>query len=715
MSASEHGAHLEYVAAGVHGGAEQAMAAPWVGGQIDELAEHGVLEDIDRHFARLLLRLHANHDAGEVVALAGAVTSAMHRNGHICLDVNQACSQPIVKLVERPEPRTEEERIPQAVAEMELPGRETLLGALRRSPMVDTTSGGTTGETRPGAAVTDDRPLVLDGERLYLQRLFDAEGKLAKRLLELAGRRKAVPDPDSVIESLYAGPPKDMPYPEATRALRSAMEQHLCIITGGPGTGKTTLAAKLIAALVRTGGARPRRIALAAPTGKAAARIQESVREKLGTPPLDAVERLFDFRPEAQTLHRLLLGRDGRLNRLDALVIDECSMADLSLTVRVVAALPEDCRLILLGDAHQLASVEPGAVFSDLCSAGLGGGTLEESVAWLTKNHRFGESTGIHQLAEAIKSGKAAEAVTVLASSTYPDARLKPLHPASGNQAPETPRRRNSSLRTGSASSQEKAAFEAYARQTAKLWADHIAEHIEGIGATLDGPTEEPQSGPAANAEGSGASASRLQPFPRERVLCSHRRGPFGVDRFNRIVEKDLARRQRERPRRLKAAAKVDAATNPARGATGGEVPVPPGDDEFPVGRPILVTRNDRQTNLMNGDTGIVVLDASGRKKVWFPELDRDSERRLVTPATLPPHESFFALTVHRAQGSEYDHLVFIPGPAESRVNSRELFYTAVTRAMKRVTVLGSEESVTRAVERATSRSTGLARRLGST
>ena len=176
---------------------------------------------------------------------------------------------------------------------------------------------------------------------------------------------------------------------------------------------------------------------------------------------------------------------------------------------------------------------------------------------------------------------------------------------------------------------------------------------------------------------GPGGETGPLSSF---RVLCAHRIGAFGAERFNQLVE-----------RRLRVLGLV------------------PSHDAFYPGRPILVTRNDPRTGLANGDTGVVLRDMDGRIQVWFPELeDAEGRPRLVTPARLPPHESFFAVTVHRAQGSEYDEVAVVPGPAESRVATRELLYTAVTRARRRVVVYGTEESVAAAVERGTERSSGL-------
>ncbi|MCY3972072.1 MAG: AAA family ATPase, partial [Acidobacteria bacterium] len=312
------------------------------------------------------------------------------------------------------------------------------------------------------------------------------------------------------------------------------------------------------------------------------------------------------------------------------LVVDECSMADLQLMVRLATALPEGCRLILLGDADQLASVEPGSVFSDLCRAG-DAGALAHCVTTLTKNYRFETQSDIGRLARAVVGGDADRALAVLRGGG--DARTR-LHPLEGETA-----------------------FDAFARESAGKWTAHMTKL---------------QKNPMG-----------ADPFPAERVLCSHRRGPFGTDRFNRLVERRLA-----------------------------EAGHRTGHDEFYVGRPIIVSRNDRQTNLSNGDTGVVVPGDSGQPRVWFPDLDRDGERYLVSPARLPQHESFFALTVHRAQGSEYDDLVFMPGDAASRVNTRELFYTAVTRARETVTVMAGRDAVRAGVLRTTSRATGLLDRL---
>ena len=582
---------------------------------IDALTEAGVLANIDRCFARLMMDLGADDD----VALAAATASAVHRGGHTCLDLRQA-GKPIVTMVEQPAAGHTAETPSAELKAVALPQRDTLRSALARSPVVSAEGRG------------DDqnwgRPLVLDGDRLYLHRLFEAERRLAERLLVLAASAGATPGVDSTISRMFDD--SEDRTREAVAALRTALERRLCIVTGGPGTGKTTLAAKLIAALVATGAAHPRRIGLAAPTGKAASRIQESVRGKLGDRPLDRVHGLDEFPAEAWTIHRLLASRTSRMQRLDALVVDECSMADLPLMVRLVTALPAQCRLILLGDANQLSSVEPGSVFGDLCRAGERG-PLSACVTTLQKNYRFRIDSGIGRLARAVVAGNADGVIRLLEHARDDETELLRL--------------------------EDQAAFDRFAWECGTEWNEHMA--------ALE------------------ANPEHASPFPARRVLCSHRRGPFGTDRFNRLVEHCLA----ELGRRSE-------------------------HDDFYVGRPIIVSRNDRQTNLSNGDTGVVLPVDSGQPQVWFPDLDRDGERHLVSPSRLPQHESFFALTVHRAQGSEYDEVILIPGDAESRVNARELFYTAVTRARRRVRVMASKAAVRAAVMRRTSRATGLLDRL---
>ena len=577
-----------------------------------DLCEVRAMADIDRYFARLLAELGADPATG----LAGAVASAMHRSGHACLPLARCAGQSILEVLEWSSAESgaggETSDPPERLHQARLPALADLKVALSESPVV---ACGKTFETK--------RPLVLDGDNLYLYRMFAAESRLAQRMRELA---QTADSPGRDI-ARWMREVLDEDSEAAIAAANIAVSRQLCIVTGGPGTGKTTLAASLIALLADSRLAEPRRIALAAPTGKAAARLQESVRTQFRTRALaERVPALRDFTPVASTLHRLLNRTDALI---DALLVDECSMVDMPLMARLLDGLKDGTRLILLGDAGQLSSVEPGSVFSDLCATDEAEASpLAPCIVRLTKSHRFGPTSGIGRLAGAIGQGDADSAIAVLKES--PDTALELLA--------------------------DEAGFDQFAHETAVEWAAHIGD------------------------------SGNKDAFPSRRVLCAHRRGPFGVNRFNRLVE-----------RRLRDTGCI------------------PPNDEFYPGRPIIVTRNDRATGLSNGDTGVVIRDSDNRRRVWFPDLaDQGGEdgRFLVSPSRLPQHESFFALTVHRAQGSEYDEVVFIPGDADSRVNTRELLYTAVTRARNKVTVYANESAVAAAIHRTTSRATGLPDRL---
>ncbi len=665
---------------------------------LHELYEQGHVADIDRHFASLVADLDGR--VGPELPLAAALASAWTRDGHACIALPEVAN--------RDWPQSGGVRLPALAPWIE---------ALETSPMV----------TRPGSA--DRRPLVLDARgRLYLERLWTAEQTVAAGLLALAESEASMPGAESgadepaerdrgrgetvqpkpgpegleaALDRLISDTPSEA---RARAAARTAACRRLCVVSGGPGTGKTTIAAAIVALLVELRLAAPSRIALAAPTGKAAARLQEAVRERHRVL-ASRVPALEGFEARATTVHRWLFSRDRERLPIDALVLDEGSMVDVTLMAKVLAALPDGARLVVLGDASQLASVQPGAVFADVCRAGAestgadsavgteaefqtGAGRSERvaaagadaggadaggadaggpdagdadagdadaggadvgsaetgrpavrapsplapCVVELVHNWRFDESGGIGRVAAAVVRGDASAVVAALRDPSDDSTELRPL--------PDSDR------------------FERLATTIAD---ERFAPALREMQANRD-PVGE---------------AGPLSAF---RVLCAHRIGAFGAERFNRLVE-----------RRLRTLGLV------------------PANEAFYPGRPVLVTRNDPRTGLSNGDTGFVVRDADRRVRVRFPELrDAEGRPRLVAPSRLPPHESFFAVTVHRAQGSEYDEVAVALGPAESRIATRELLYTAVTRARRRVVVYGSGESVAAAVERATERSSGL-------
>ena len=658
--------------------APRSAAAP----VLDVLHAEGHLADIDLHFGRLIAELDGSGEPE--LALAAALASAWTRDGHACLALSEVAG--------RDWPRAGAAR---------LPAFESWIEALDASSMV----------ARPGEG--EPCPLVLDRYgRLYLERLWAAEQAVADDLIRLAGDGAgAEPEGlDAALDRLFPGAePDDRP----RTAARAAVCRRLCVVSGGPGTGKTTTAAAIVALLIELGLAAPERVALAAPTGKAAARLQEAVRGWRQTL-LSRGPALEGFDPRATTVHRWLIHYARGSLAVDALILDEGSMVDLTLMAQVLRALPDGARLVLLGDASQLASVQPGSVFADLCRAGAGAGA-----------GAGGDGTGIGRIGAGVGAdGSETGTGRIGAGAEGDDAKLGKTGTGAGKAEPggtiikvgrvepgigETGEddgtpvpvgfplapcvvelvrnwrfdqrgglgRLAVAVARGDAPATvaalrdlsevavqlrplpDAAAFERLAVRFADEW---FAPALRAV-RTLRGPP----------AEGIG-------PLPSFRVLCAHRVGPFGAARFNRSVE-----------RRLRALGLVRA------------------HDAFYPGRPILVTRNDPRTRLSNGDTGVVLRDAAGRAQVWFPELeDADGGPRLVPPARLPPHESFFALTVHRAQGSEYDEVAVVPGPADSRVVTRELLYTAVTRARRRVVVYGSGESVAAAVERPTTRSTGL-------
>ena len=579
---------------------------------LDHLCAAGALADIDRAFAGLIAELSGDAALAPVAALA----SAAHRAGHVCLTLSECAGQRIVEAASAlPRGDVDLAELPEDAAQARLPALAALRSALRSSDAV--------------AEVGSDelRPLVLDADRLYLQRMFDAERSLAAAVRERAGVGIEDGD-DALVQRLFPEQSDE----EAAEAARIALRRRLCIVTGGPGAGKTTLAARIVALLVGSGIAKPRRIALAAPTGKAAARLEESVAAQVADLAA-AVPALRGHTPRATTLHRLL--QDADPLRVDALIVDECSMVDLVLAARLLQALPETARLVLLGDASQLASVQPGSVFSDLCAAGTSPKSpLAHCAARLSTSRRFDASGGIGRLAAAVVAGDIDGAEAALADQHDEQTALRPLASAE--------------------------AFDRLAERYARAQCASVIEALR--------TAPEPTTG---------------QPFPNLRVLCAHRRGPFGANRFNRLVE-----------RRLRQLLAIER------------------DEEFYLGRPLIVTRNDRQTGLANGDTGVVVRSADA-KAAWFPDLRQpNGDPMLISPARLPAHETFFALTVHRAQGSEYDEVDFVPGPAESPVNTRELLYTAITRARHKVTIHASSPAVRACVARTTTRSTGLQARL---
>jgi len=596
--------------------------------------------DLDRQFAGLMERLEG--DARPELRLAAALVSQRRSEGDVCLELARLAGQEFIDeagLVHR---------VPTlALWRVALRSARTVVGS-------------------PG----DVKPLILDEhDRLYLRRYWwyerevatalESRGRLKRETLELDSKRLT-----SLLQDLFPEAGESGPNWQRVAAF-AACQRRLCVISGGPGTGKTTTVVRILALLTELASPQTLRLAIAAPTGKAAARLQESLR----TQRADLLKRYpsaLRLPDEVKTLHRLLgpipgspYFRHDPANPLpiDVLVVDEASMVDLALMAKVLRAVPSHARIILLGDQDQLASVEAGNVLGDISAdpelncyspefaeafRATGGGelprrtgperALADTLVQLRKSHRFGRGSGIQRVSQAVNRG---DAEAVLSGLT---------DPGSG-EAGELIGRRLPSRRE---------------------LREALRERVGGgYGAVLRAPN------PVAALAG-------LSQF---RLLAAVREGPYGVNALNALTEEIL----RE------------------EGLLGRP-------EEWYSGRQVLVTANDYSVNLFNGDLGVVWRDDRGVPGVWFSEADGGSRR--VAPTRLPAHETAFALTVHKSQGSEFTEVLLILPDRSQRVLTRELIYTGLTRARQRTEVWFNGPVLREAIAHRTVRASGLRERL---
>ncbi|WP_183095080.1 exodeoxyribonuclease V subunit alpha [Nocardioides stalactiti] len=549
----------------------------------------GLLTAADVHAAARICALAGEED--EQVALAVAVTVRAARHGSVCVDLAELATG-------------------DGAADLPWPDRDGWQRAIEGSPLT-------------GAGV-----LRREGALLYLDRFWREEGQVRDDLLGRLGAPAPVVDEAALTATADRLFPEG--YDEQRAAALAAARQWTTVLTGGPGTGKTTTVAGLLALLAEQSEA-PLRIALTAPTGKASARLQQAVEESQAESRFDAADRDRLRGISASTLHRLLGWTPGSRNRFrhhrrnklphDVVVVDETSMVSLTMMARLLEAVRPDARLVLVGDADQLASVEAGAVLADLVQ-GLTS-RAPEAVTGLRTTHRFGESIGA--LAGALRVG---DPDRVLALLTEGDDRIELLDPV---------------------------------------------EHADGLRARL---LEHALAVRAAALAGDAEAA--LAAMDAHRLLCAHRDGPHGVAHWNRLTERLMADQD------------------------------PSVWQEWYAGRPILVTANDYGLGLFNGDTGVVVREGDRLRGVV---AGVGTHLRLAT-ARLGAVETLHAMTIHKSQGSQVSEVTLLLPPADSPLLTRELFYTAVTRAKDRVHVVGTPESVVAAVERRAQRASGLAHRL---
>lgn len=631
-----------------------------------------------------------------------ALGSSQLAQGHLCLDLAQALVKPDSLQNPGQVAKAASVELHAFVRQHQLPQLLDLFGAGRAWVEVRPTE---ISDPDPAAST----PFVLSGKRLYLRRYWQYEQHIAdfieqsSQLTQQLRQQIRANQVQSWLAQLF--PVQTFPTGNKLQsnpdwqqlACAMAVSSRFAVITGGPGTGKTTTVVKLLlllqqAQLAQHQATRPLTIRLAAPTGKAAARLSLSVTQALQklTGQLGWDEAVTVSIPtEAQTLHRLLgSGPDRaqfRYHRdfplpLDVLVVDEASMVDVAMFAAMLQALPSSARLILLGDKDQLASVEAGAVMAELCRDAELGGYSQQTADWLTTltgqqlpaqfvsyapqpleqqlvmlrtSHRFGADSGIGQLASAVNAGDDSAALTLL---QQPPADLSWLQ---------------------------------FSPDSTEF--SHLVQHgspNQALAAGFNGYLALVKNPPAATA--SAADFDRwalkvLQNFAAFQVLAAVRQGKFGVEQLNLRIAAILARQQL----------------------------IPRTEGWYP-GRPVMVVQNDYSTGLMNGDVGICLPRAETatgepQLRVVFVSADAKTPVRWMLPSRLPQVETVYAMTVHKSQGSEFGHVVLVLPEQGSRLLNRELIYTGITRAAQQFSLLCADGKVLQqAVQQRTERSGGL-------
>jgi len=613
----------------------------------------GWIRALDLALGRFLQELEPT--SSPLVLLAGVLTSHQLGRGHICADIDNLLSAPDTALSLPPDGEFGEALPDRPVELLQGLGRSEWLQALQTSTLV---------------SVGDlPAPLVLEpgSTRLYLYRQWGYEVAVANRIRD---RLDSLPVDEACVRQrlseLFKPVEDRLDWQQLACALVAG--RRFGIITGGPGTGKTTTVVRLLAllqSLSRDQG-RVLRIRLAAPTGKAAARLTESISGAVGQLE-DHLQQ--DIPLEVTTLHRLLGARPGTRRfvhtvdnplHADLVVVDEASMIDLEMMHQLLAALPARARLVLLGDKDQLASVEAGSVLGDLCEGADAGGytaatlallqrqtgldvaawqaaegeastqPLAQAIAMLRHSHRFGANSGIGALARAVNTGHPA-AVNQVLRQGYADLDLIVLK-GRDDQALE-----QLVLEGGS----QAATAEGDRPQGYRHYLQRLVDLRPGE------PTPEALEKWAREV---------LTAFARFQLLCALRRGPWGVEGLNERIAAALQR-----------AGLIERA------------------EGWYEGRPVLVSRNDYALGLMNGDIGITLaLPGDGGEqalRVVFPLAD--GSLKWVLPSRLQAVETVYAMTVHKSQGSEFAHTALLLPPAVNPVLTRELVYTGITRASR--------------------------------
>jgi len=596
--------------------------------QLRILQKQGMLTSLDTSFAQLMCRLAANES--HELAMAAALASHATANGHVCLDLSREAGKKIY--------------LPESEKSIQLPDYTEWLSVLNDMSVLG----------QPGEYC----PLILDDAgRLYLYRYWKYEQDLAQAL------HKRVGISHQSVDEIQLQKGFDLLFPASSAkqnwqkiAAAAAVLNQFSVISGGPGTGKTSTVIRILALLRQQPRGLDLNIALAAPTGKAAARMQEAIHQAKQRLPVD--ENIREAIPEeATTLHRLLGAsmdsiyfRHNKENPLpiDVLILDEASMVDVALMAKLMWALPAKAQLIMLGDKDQLSSVEAGAVLADICGQEHGFSTdfcarltrltgedlpsqkntessMADSILLLHHSYRFTDKSGIGQLAKAVNQGDCQYALSLLNKNELSDLSCH-------------------------------ADYERITVRAAECYQNYL-EYLK-----------------------QGKSMDELfAAFNSFRVLCALRSGPSGVTVLNQKIEAALAARNL-----------IDA------------------KNDYYAGRPIMITRNDYGLRLYNGDIGLLLPDpeCDGLLRVFFQ--CSDGVFRKIAPVSLPEHETVYAMTVHKSQGSEFEQVILVLPDEDSPLLSRELIYTGITRAKSRFELYAENEILLTAVQRKLSRTTGL-------
>jgi exodeoxyribonuclease V alpha subunit len=590
---------------------------------------------LDRQFADLMQKLSGAYSP-ELV-LAARLASNQIGEGSICVHIPSIAGKNIFNLF----------NVDNESGNILLYNKDKWLAKLKESEVIG----------RPG----DIKPLILDDNaRLYLYRYWLYEKKLAENIKTRISVNYDI-DMD-VLKQSASRLFKSDDEAEQQIASTAACLSGFCVISGGPGTGKTSLVIKILALLLENAKSAKLNIALAAPTGKAAARLSEAVKNVRNA--IDCTDSVKNSIPdESYTIHRLLGNVKGspyfRYNSenqlpYDIVIIDESSMADLALTAKLFEAVPVKSRLILLGDRDQLSSVEAGAVLGDICDTGRKHAftkifaerlkqilpstipdkitqsnaepIIADSILTLSKSYRFAKGSGIGELSIAIRDGEAEKVIKILKQGDFTDISFI-----------------------------ESSSYKSLINSLSGKIIDGYSSYIKA-----KSPEE------------------ALDIFPNFTILCALRKGMFGVEKINALVEEVLSTN-----RLIKC------------------------ESRWYENRPVMITRNDYNIKLYNGDIGIMFKDnKDGIVRYFTPS--GDGSIRKILPLKMPEHETVYAMTVHKSQGSEFDSVLLLLPDHINPLLTRELLYTAVTRARKKVEIYGRAEILRHMINTPTTRISGL-------